>query len=178
MRQIDNIFIHCTAGFGDVAAIRRWWRTPKPQGPGWKNDGYHFFIYTDGTIEPLMPIDRVSNGVQGFNSNSIHIAYQGGVDRKNVNKAVDTRTDEQKASILYVINEVMEVLKKHQSIEHIKIAGHRDASPDKNGNGVIDPWERIKDCPSFCAIPEYKWITGKVAMQSKKLVWRQSEYSL
>ena len=36
-----------------------------------------------------------------------------------------------------------------------KIMGHRDISPDKNHNGVVDPWERIKECPCFDAIPEY-----------------------
>ena len=38
----------------------------------------------------------------------------------------------------------------------LTIKGHRDVSPDKNKNGIIESWERIKECPSFDAIPEYK----------------------
>ena len=34
--------------------------------------------------------------------------------------------------------------------------GHRDISPDKNGNGKIDTWEYIKACPCFNAMEEYK----------------------
>ena len=36
------------------------------------------------------------------------------------------------------------------------IRGHRDFSPDLNGNGTIEPNEWIKDCPSFDAREEYK----------------------
>jgi hypothetical protein len=36
------------------------------------------------------------------------------------------------------------------------IMGHRDTSKDTNHNGIIDPWERIKECPCFDAMVEYK----------------------
>lgn len=154
MRIIDRIFIHCTAGFGDVGAIRKHWRSM-----GWKVDGYHFFIYEDGTVVQLNTLDKVTNGVKNQNSKSVHIAYQGGVDRKNVTKAVDTRTEAQKAAILDTIYQVLNELKLTQDVSKIEILGHRDISPDKNLNGQVDPWERIKECPSFDAIPEYGSIT-------------------
>lgn len=154
MRKINTIFIHCTAGFGDVGAIRRHW-----QSLGWKVDGYHFFIYTDGTVVKLNGLDKVTNGVKDYNSRSVHIAYQGGVDRKNVTKAVDTRTEAQKAAILDTIFKVLKELKLTQEVSQIEIKGHRDISPDKNLNGKVDSWERIKECPSFDAIPEYQFIT-------------------
>lgn len=166
MRRIDYIVIHCSAGFGDVAAIRRFWREVR----GWKSDGYHRFILTNGEIVHLMDIAKVSNGVLGYNSNSVHICYQGGVDRKNVNVAIDTRTPEQKESILQAINEVLIELKKIQPVDHIKILGHRDFSPDKNGNGLIESWERIKECPSFNAIDEYWWIQGSKALNKKGIL--------
>ena len=37
-----------------------------------------------------------------------------------------------------------------------EILGHRDISPDANGNGIVDSWERIKECPCFDAKVEYK----------------------
>jgi N-acetylmuramoyl-L-alanine amidase len=172
MRRVDNIFIHCTAGFGNVDSLRRFWRSM-----GWKVDGYHFVILTDGTVEPLVPISQPSNGVRGYNQNSIHIAYQGGVSRSNVNRAEDTRTEAQKASLVTVIQEVLKELKKHQAVDHVRIAGHRDASPDANGSGVIESWERIKECPSFDVVPYYGWMMGKKALQSKRLVWKPGEHS-
>ena len=39
-----------------------------------------------------------------------------------------------------------------------KIIGHRDTSPDLNGNGIVEPCEFIKACPSFDAKTEYRRI--------------------
>jgi hypothetical protein len=41
---------------------------------------------------------------------------------------------------------------------YAKIQGHRDFSPDRNGNGTIEPEEWIKACPSFDAKTEYRMI--------------------
>jgi N-acetylmuramoyl-L-alanine amidase len=35
------------------------------------------------------------------------------------------------------------------------ILGHRDTSPDLNGNGIVEPCEWLKECPSFDAAKEY-----------------------
>lgn len=158
MRFIETIFIHCTAGFGDVGAIRKHWKSM-----GWKSDGYHFFIYEDGTVVKLNGLDKVTNGVANHNSKSVHISYQGGVEKKNVTKAMDTRTEAQKAAILDTIFLVIEELKLTQKVSGLQIKGHRDISPDKNLNGKVDSWERIKECPSFDAISEYSWITEQAA---------------
>jgi N-acetylmuramoyl-L-alanine amidase len=173
VRQVDNIFIHCTAGYGDVDAIRRFWREEL----GWKQVGYHYFVYEDGSVHVLAPIDQVVNGVRSFNANSVHIAYQGGVLRDNLNQAADTRSEAQKATILHLIRDTMESLKRYQPVDHVKVIGHRDASPDRNGNGIIEPWERIKECPSFDAVKEYRWTTGILAQQINRLVWKPGEYT-
>lgn len=166
MRNIKWIVIHCSAGYGDVESIKRFWKNNL----GWKEVGYHFFIYRNGTVVQLADLSTVTNGVKGYNSKSVHISYQGGVEPGNVNKAKDTRTPEQKEAILKTIKNVFEQLRFHQDIDGIKILGHRDFSPDKNGNGVIDSFERIKECPSFDAIPEYAWITGPEALRRKGIL--------
>lgn len=155
MRKIKYIVIHCSAGFGTVDAIKKFWKDKLK----WKQVGYHYFIDEDGTIHQLATHSVVTNGVQGFNANSIHISYKGGVEKTNVNKAKDSRTDAQKKAIIDTINKVLIELKKTQSIADIKILGHRDFSPDKNKNGIIESWERIKECPSFDAIPEYQFLS-------------------
>lgn len=154
MRKIKHIVIHCTAGFGDRKAIEKFWKEKL----GWNLPGYHFLIEVDGTIHQLSPLENPTNGVKGYNSSAIHIAYIGGVNPKNVRQAMDTRTEEQQAAILDCIRKAQEWTKQYQDITKVKILGHRDFSPDQNGNGVIEPWERIKECPSFDAIIEYQWI--------------------
>lgn len=41
------------------------------------------------------------------------------------------------------------VIDFHRRFPDVKIIGHRDLSPDLNGNGIIEPFEFMKACPSF-----------------------------
>ncbi len=152
MRHIDGIVIHCSAGYGDVESIKKFWR----ENLKWKGNGYHKIIDLQGVINDITPLAEICNGVKGFNVSTVHISYIGGVDKDDYTKAVDTRTPEQKEAILKAINEILTELKKYQDVSKIKIKGHRDFSPDQNGDGVVSKWERIKECPCFDAIPEYK----------------------
>lgn len=145
MRQIERIFIHCTAG-NQNATVEDLMREFKSK--GWRNPGYSYVVLANGAIHQLLPDSEISNGVQGYNSTAINVAYTGGIDRNG--KAVDNRTEEQKKSLVSLLKSLRERYPK------AKIMGHRDISPDKNGNGIIDPWERIKECPCFDAITEYK----------------------
>lgn len=154
MRKFKHIVIHCSAGYGNRQSIEKFWKDVLK----WNSPGYHFLIDLDGTVHELQPMELPTNGVKGFNSTSIHICYIGGVQRDNVTKAMDTRTDAQQGAILDCIHNAISFIGKYQPVNGIKILGHRDFSPDKNGNGTIESWERIKECPSFDAIIEYNWI--------------------
>lgn len=147
MRKIERIFIHCTAG-SQRATVNDLMREFKNK--GWKNSGYHILVTADGKIHQILPFEKVSNGVKGFNQTSINIAYTGGIDAKG--NAVDNRTPEQKQSLMKLLIRLREKYPK------AKIMGHRDISPDLNGNGEVDTFERIKECPCFDAMVEYKYI--------------------
>lgn len=145
MRKIERIFVHCTASnqnakVDDIKA--------EFKAKGWVNPGYHYLIDKYGTVHVLLEESKVSNGVQGYNATSINVAYIGGIDANG--KGVDNRTEAQKKSM---INLLMSLVTKYPDAE---ILGHRDISPDNNGNGIVDPWERIKECPCFDAKEEYK----------------------
>ena len=145
MRKIERIFVHCTAssqawGVGELSAeFKR---------KGWKNPGYHYVVTSDGRIHQMLDDSKVSNGVKGYNSTSVNVAYVGGIDAKG--KAVDNRTAAQKKALV----DLLKILRKRYP--KAKILGHRDISPDQKGNGRVDQWERIKECPCFDAITEYK----------------------
>lgn len=145
MRKIERIFVHCTASkqTATVEDIKREFKAK-----GWKNPGYHYLVDANGKTHNLLPEEQVSNGVQGYNQTSINVAYIGGIDE--VGKGVDNRTEEQKKALTDILTKLK---KKYPGAE---IMGHRDISPDKNGNGIVDPWERIKECPCFDAKTEYK----------------------
>jgi N-acetylmuramoyl-L-alanine amidase len=133
MRDIKYIAIHCTAGGQNqtTESIKSYWKNNL----GWKSVGYHYLINANGTIEQLAQESEVTNGVAGFNSVSIHISYKGGVDASN--KPKDTRTPQQKESILKLLKELRKRYPK------AIIQGHRDFGAKKA-------------CPSFEAKQEYK----------------------
>ncbi|MBF2707520.1 N-acetylmuramoyl-L-alanine amidase [Flavobacterium soyangense] len=134
MRAIKYIAIHCTATSQNtsISAIQSYWKNQL----GWKMPGYHFIVKPDGETVNLLPIEQVSNGVKGFNSQTINISYIGGIDLNNAPK--DTRTPAQKASILKLLKDFK------QKFPTATIQGHRDF-PNVH-----------KACPSFDAKKEYK----------------------
>ena len=126
MRKIQFIAVHCTAGHQTqtIADLQAEFRRK-----GWKNPGYHYVVAPDGKITQLLDEDKVSNGVKGFNSVSVNVAYIGGIDANS--KGVDNRTDAQKKALRQLLGNL------------------------KKNNGVVDVWERIKECPCFDAKIEY-----------------------
>jgi N-acetyl-anhydromuramyl-L-alanine amidase AmpD len=147
MREITRIFVHCTAT-SQATTTEESLRSEFKR-KGWKAPGYHYVVKTDGNIIRMLPEDKVANGVKGYNSTALHVAWIGGIDRQHPN-GIDNRTEAQRVA-LYDL--VAKLKMRHPKAE---ILGHRDISPDLNHNGIVDPWERIKACPCFDARVEYK----------------------
>lgn len=153
-RRIDFIVVHCTATpEGQERTVDQIRSQHKAQ--GWGDIGYHYVVTLDGRLHLGRDVDIAGAHVSGHNQNSVGVVYVGGLesDPKKTYaqlKAKDTRTNEQKAALLSLLMELRKLYPK------AKIVGHRDFSPDKNGNGTIEPWEFIKECPSFDAIKEYR----------------------
>lgn len=114
---------------------------------GWVNPGYHYVVSPDGKITQLLDEDKISNGVKGFNSVSINVAYIGGIDTNG--KPTDNRTDAQKTSLRSLLKML------HKKYPTAVIQGHRDFSPDLNKDGKITSNEWMKACPCFNAKEEY-----------------------
>ena len=145
MRNIQYIAVHCTASHQSmtIEGLKQEFKRK-----GWVNPGYHYVVSPDGKITQLLDEDKVSNGVKGFNSVSINVAYIGGIDRTG--KPTDNRTDEQKASLRSLLKML------HKKYPTAIVQGHRDFSPDLNKDGKITPNEWMKACPCFNAKEEYR----------------------
>lgn len=103
-RPINKIILHCTAtqeGVDySVASIRR-----DHIRQGWKDIGYHYVIYRDGTVNTGRDVNIVGSHCSGHNTGSIGISYVGGVDKKG--KPKDTRTPQQKAALKKLVRSLM-----------------------------------------------------------------------
>ncbi|GAB2542440.1 N-acetylmuramoyl-L-alanine amidase [Rufibacter soli] len=134
------LMLHCSANTEgskltgkDIAAYHT--NPVAKGGRGWKVPGYSRVIRVDGTVDKLrdnnedawVDAGEITNGATGFNSNTRHICYIGGLDKKM--NAKDTRTAAQKEALK---KEVLQILRV---CPDIKILGHGQVAP--------------KACPSF-----------------------------
>lgn len=140
-KRVEYLIIHCTASQATVDHSKNWYLDFFKNKRGWSRPGYHMIISPGGRKDILIPFDNdgyvqyneLANGVAGYNSISIHISYQGGIDRYGNPK--DTRTAAQKK----VLEE--EIKKIKLKFPWIKVRGHNDFAK--------------KACPSFDAKKEY-----------------------
>jgi N-acetylmuramoyl-L-alanine amidase len=153
MKTIDSIVIHCSATRAgqDVRAadIDKWHKER-----GFAMIGYNYVIDLDGMVEVGRPLsmdgahcNTAGLSGQSYNKHSIGICYVGGLD-ENGNPA-DTRTPEQKKALANLVNKLCD------EYPITEVIGHRDASPDRNGDGVISRNEWIKQCPCFDVRAEF-----------------------
>ena len=129
MRQINEIIVHCSAtpegANFTVEDIDKWHRKR-----GFRCIGYHYVIYRNGTICKGRNIDKIGAHCEGHNTYSIGICYIGGLTSDG-KKAKDTRTIQQKKSLVKLVKNLMEI----HNLTINDIHCHNEYSS--------------KDCPSF-----------------------------
>lgn len=133
-RYISKLIVHCSAtpeGKDYTTEDIKRWHLQR----GFNNIGYHYVIYRDGSIHKGRSDTVAGAHVSGQNSNSIGICYIGGMDAAN-KKAKDTRTEEQKESLIKLLKELKQKYPYATIHSHFEFAN--------------------KACPSFNAGEEYK----------------------
>jgi len=122
MREIKYIVLHCTATSQNakVSSILNYWKNKL----GWKSVGYHYLIDKQGVIHQLADEKKITNGVYGYNSVSLHISYIGGKDK-------DDRTELQ------------------QEAQRVLVRMLRNKYPDAIIQGHRDFDNVSKSCPRF-----------------------------
>ena len=147
MNKPKLVVIHCSASKeGQDLDVKDIDQMHKKR--GWSGVGYHFVITLDGKIQKGRPIEEFGAHVRGHNRNSVGVCYIGGLDKNG--KPKDTRTKNQKAALEILVSSLKTVF----PIE--RVCGHRDLSPDKNGDGRITSNEWLKQCPCFDAEKEFE----------------------
>lgn len=131
-RRIDEIIIHCSATQEGkqyhASDIERWHKAR-----GFNGVGYHYIVCLDGSVENGRDVNQLGAHCLGRNSNSIGICYIGGLDVDG--KPCDTRTPEQRASLLQLLRELRKLYPT------ASIHGHNEYAK--------------KACPCFNASKEY-----------------------
>lgn len=146
MRSIKRLVIHCSASINGraytIADIDRWHRergfrrseaARRAFKPELASIGYHYVIEIDGALCPGRLPDEVGAHAAGHNADSIGVCLVG----------TDAFTARQWHSLVRVIGEM------GARFGQLQIVGHRDLSPDTDGDGVVERHEWLKTCPGF-----------------------------
>lgn len=132
--DIKEIIVHCTAtpeGLDyTVNQIRQWHKQR-----GFKDIGYHYVIYRDGSIHKGRPENQVGAHCKGHNNISLGVCYVGGLS-KDGKTPKDTRTEAQKKSLIELLTSLKKKYPNAKIYPHYKFAN--------------------KACPCFNAETEYK----------------------
>ena len=133
-RAINEIIIHCSAtaeGKDYTTSQIKQWHLAR----GFSDIGYHWVIYRDGSIHQGRDESKVGAHCTGHNSYSIGVCYIGGCSTDGKTPK-DTRTENQKASLIKLLKELKMKYPKAKIYPHYKFAN--------------------KACPCFDAEKEYK----------------------
>lgn len=141
MRTIHHIILHCSATREDRSLLTSDLEVIHRR-RGFRGIGYHYYVRKDGSVFNTRPIELIGAHAKGHNAHSIGICYEGGLDKQG--RAKDTRTPEQRSALRLLVHQL---LKRFDG--NVRVCGHRDLSPDINGDGVIEPEEWVKECPCF-----------------------------
>jgi N-acetylmuramoyl-L-alanine amidase len=138
VRKLDRIILHCTATpegrHVSVDTIRKWHVNDR----GWRDIGYHFVIYLDGSVHVGRPIEQSGAHTSGHNATTIGVVYVGGCDAKM--KAKDTMNAAQETAFVNLV--------KHLRDQYgpLTLHGHNEYA--------------AKACPSFKVKDKFKWLVG------------------
>ncbi len=139
-QRTELIVIHCSATRATmdvgVQEITQWHIQR-----GFDTLGYHYVIRRNGELQNGRRESAIGAHVRGHNANSIGICLVGGVDDNN--RPENNFSNPQFATLTELVRQLK------QRYPTARILGHRDLSPDKNGDGKIPSNEFTKACPSF-----------------------------
>jgi N-acetylmuramoyl-L-alanine amidase len=178
MRLINRIVIHCSASPDGVdisaeqidawhrdnglkrtpAALAKAAQSSNPQNAKLGHLGYHWVVRTSGQLVKGRDIDEVGAHVKGHNEGSIGICMVG-TDRffwrqfEALHELLGTLAWTMQPR--YTLPQPVKYRPKEQLLVrllrdmNIDVCGHRDLSPDLDGDGVVEKHEWLKTCPGF-----------------------------
>lgn len=170
-RAINTIVIHCAAtpngkpftisdldAMHKIRGFKRSIQACRSFNPTLKSIGYHFVIEIDGAVKTGRGLEEIVAHVQGSNAKSIGICMIG-TDKFSQAQWMALRECLINLSSKILGRTIMTADSMLQSFHDagITIKGHRDYSPDLNGDGIIQRTEWIKTCPGFSVAD---WIKG------------------
>ena len=109
--------------------------------PHLQSIGYHYVVDIDGQVWTGRSLEEPGAHVAGHNLRSIGICLVGGIEPNDARYTLA-----QWRSLAELVRALYAGL---PATHPVSVKGHRDLSPDANGDGVIDRRDWLKTCPGF-----------------------------
>ena len=88
---------------------------------------YHYYVRYDGTVVPLLSESVQGVHARGYNSSSLAVVYEGGLDENG--KAADTRTEQQKHALYELLKDLVHDYPEARILGHCELPGVHKACP-------------------------------------------------
>lgn len=157
-REINRIIIHCSATPAGrhvtVADIDRWHRQR-----GFRKIGYHYVIYTDGSVHQGRDESETGAHCSGHNARSIGVCYIGGCDKEM--KPADTRSEAQRKALKKLVSELLKrypgaTVQGHNQMTCVRGKASPGFDPLTCSSDCTRCRYAAKACPSFDVKKEFK----------------------
>ena len=151
--ETNYLVVHCsaTSANADIGAVEI---DQMHKARGWQGIGYHIVIRRNGKVDLGEDLKRRGAHVKSHNYESVGICLIGGIDKIG------------EAEFNYTVYQMQALIRTLKWLKLIYpdavVLGHRDLSPDLDGDGVIEKHEWMKECPCF-GVPVW-WETAEHAL--------------
>ena len=127
MRKINLIVVHCSATRSNQRFTVDMLRDDHNARFHGKGVGYHYYIERDGQVYQTRPEEEVGMHAIGYNSHSIGICYEGGLDERG--NTADTRTPAQRAAMIALLRSLKVDYPDADIRGHCELKGVHKACP-------------------------------------------------
>ena len=174
-RRVNLVVIHCSAtasgqrlqrgkpgdvGFQNAAQIIDTWHAERSflrsaaacaaLNPHLPHIGYHYVVDLDGQVFTGRGLNEVGAHAKDHNAASIGICLVGGAEREAQFTPAQWKALKNLVLTLRMQTGVpLQPPRRNGNQVVGGVCGHRDLSPDLNGNGRAEPGEWLKTCPGF-----------------------------
>lgn len=176
---VDLIVIHCSAtpsgkaigkpGESPAAVIDRWhaergFRRQPARVQAYNSHlpsiGYHYVIDLDGRVHTGRSLAEAGAHVAGHNAYSVGVCLVGGAEERA------RYTQAQWYSLASLVRTLQ------GSYRRPRVVGHRDLSPDADGDGQVERHEWLKTCPGFDVAA---WLASKLTPRVAQVIAPESQ---
>lgn len=119
--------------------------------------GYHYVIDLSGEVWSGRGLNEIGAHAAEFNARSVGICLVGGIEREAKYTAAQWKSLSHVVAMLLSDYGIPCAAPKRVPDKAVKlgyrmvggVCGHRDLSPDGDGDGMVEPFEWTKTCPGF-----------------------------